>query len=307
MRKLTVTRTKKFAACAAKLGVYISSPEGEFSIRGTPCRRLGLLGNGKTESFEIGEDAARVFVVANEKSADIFNEFCDIPAGSEDVSLAGHNELALKQGNPFVFDNVPVTSEMEQNRAAVAENMRGLYEKARKKGRRVGIAVGISAFVVTFAAAFIISFAVTNKPKTFTADGAFEVTLTNRFEETGLGGGDDHSVACYVSKEATVYVDRFRFEEMEYYLGDQAAEIPLGEFSLAFTGKGVEPRVKDGMLYTVTEGNDGGSAVKYYDFYYKGGDSFWTLTFIAKADEAAKREEDFFKWAKTAKPVERAE
>ena len=76
MRTLTITRNKTFVGCAGKLKVYIEDYQApEMTILDTPCRQIGILKNGETQSFEITEEAVKVFVIADKISKGYCNEF----------------------------------------------------------------------------------------------------------------------------------------------------------------------------------------------------------------------------------------
>ena len=84
--------------------VWIEDPAGDLVIDGVPCRLLGKLKNGEEGSFEIGEDAARVFVIGDKLSRSFCSDFYEIPAGSDDVVLSGVNRFNPATGNAFRFD-----------------------------------------------------------------------------------------------------------------------------------------------------------------------------------------------------------
>ena len=75
MRKLTVLRKKKFAACMAKSMVYIEDPSSEeLLINDVPVRKLGTLKNGGELSAVIGENPLKVFVIVDKMSKDYCND-----------------------------------------------------------------------------------------------------------------------------------------------------------------------------------------------------------------------------------------
>ena len=143
MRNLTIQRRKTFVACAMKVKVYIEdATSNEIVIGGVACRKLGDVKNGETKTFQIDNNSARVFVIADKLSKNYCSEFYQLPEGSEDVFLSGKNYFNPLAGNPFRFDN--------NDNPEVLEN--------RKKGKRVGTIVMIVAMVV----GFIIGFALTS-------------------------------------------------------------------------------------------------------------------------------------------------
>ena len=93
MRNLTIKRTKSFVACLAKIRIYIEDPTAnEISINNTPCRKLGELKNGEEKTFQIPNEAVKVFVIADKLSRNICNEYYQIPEGEDDISLSGKNK-----------------------------------------------------------------------------------------------------------------------------------------------------------------------------------------------------------------------
>ena len=133
MRKLTIKRRKKYVACLASMKVYIEDhSSSEITINDIPCRKLGNIKNGEEKTFEIGEQAAKIFAIADSLSKDYCNDFYELPEGQEDVSLSGENYFNPASGNAFRFDN-------NENQAALAN---------RKRGTRRGLIVMIVAFIV---------------------------------------------------------------------------------------------------------------------------------------------------------------
>ena len=139
MRNLTILRKKTFVACLGKMRVYIEDASScELVINNIPCRKLGSLKNGEQKTFEIPEQAARIFVIADTLSTGFCSEVYSLPEGSEDITLAGRNKFNPARGNAFCFDNNE-TEEAKQN---------------RKHGNKRGVVVLIvAAIVVALAAA----------------------------------------------------------------------------------------------------------------------------------------------------------
>lgn len=143
MRKLTIKREKTFVASLMKMKVYIQDDSCyETEINGVKCRKIGTIKNGEEKTFEIGEEATRVYVIADSLSKKFCSEFCPIPEGNEDIYLTGKNVFSIASGNPFRFNNLTDAEALEN----------------RKKGKGLGIALTIGAVIVGF---FIGFFAVT--------------------------------------------------------------------------------------------------------------------------------------------------
>ena len=99
MRKLTIKRTKSFVACLMKMKVYIEDHvAGEIFINNIPCRKIGEIKSGEEKTFEIGDQPAKVFVIADKLSKNYCNEFYEIPGGQEDIYLSGKIALILPMG-----------------------------------------------------------------------------------------------------------------------------------------------------------------------------------------------------------------
>lgn len=140
MRTLTIKREKSFVGCLMKMKVYVEDAAApELQINGVPCRKLGDIKNGEEKSFEIGNNAMKVFVIADKLSKGYCNEFVNIPEGEEDVSLSGRTRFNLFNGNAFRFDGV-VDEEVLKNR-----------EEGTKKGAPIIIFSVIIGFVIGFA------------------------------------------------------------------------------------------------------------------------------------------------------------
>lgn len=123
MRNLTMERVKSFVGSLAKMKVYIEDPfSNELVINNVPCRKLGELKNGETQTFEIGEEAAKVFVIADKISRNFCNDYYEIPAGQENVFLSGKNKFNLATGNAFRFDNNENTHTLGNRRVTPLKN-----------------------------------------------------------------------------------------------------------------------------------------------------------------------------------------
>lgn len=124
MRTLTIKRTKSFVACLVTMKVYIEDhSSNEIVINDIPCRKLGQLKNGEEKTFEIDNEAAKVFVIADKLSKNYCNDFYEIPYGEDDISLTGKNQFNIATGNAFRFDNNP-------SQAALSNRTRGTNKGA---------------------------------------------------------------------------------------------------------------------------------------------------------------------------------
>ena len=142
MRNLTIKRKKKIVACLGKMKVYIEDAQSnELIISGIPCRKLGDLKNGEEKTFEIGENSAKVFVIADTLSKDYCTEFYQLSDGQDDIVLTGENYFNPANGNAFRFDN----NNSEEVLAA------------RKKSNKKGTVILVIAIIVGFIIGFAIS------------------------------------------------------------------------------------------------------------------------------------------------------
>lgn len=86
--------------------VYIEDrASSDIVIDNVPCRKLGNLKNGETKAFQIGDEPARVYVIADKMSRNYCNDFYQLFYGTEDVFLAGKNKYNQITGHPFMFHN----------------------------------------------------------------------------------------------------------------------------------------------------------------------------------------------------------
>jgi len=114
------------------------SRAGEKETNGVPLRKVGVLSNGGQATFEIGNEATRVYVIADSLSKNYCNDCYVVSPGSEDVYTEGENHFDPVGGNPFIFDGNK-NSEAQQN---------------RKKNKRAGWLV----FGITVALRFVAGF-----------------------------------------------------------------------------------------------------------------------------------------------------
>lgn len=282
MRKLTIHRKKRFVASLVTLKVYIEDPTTcDLVIGELPCRKLGEIKNGETATFEIGENAARVFVIADRLSKGYCNEYYKIPAGNEDVELFGKNEFNPATGNAFRFDGV-TDPEVLAN---------------RKKGKGKGRVVLVTAILVGMIAGFFIGVIATSEPveeQTFTKDDV-TITLTNEFQEQTMDG----FAACWGSVDVAVFVREDSFAEepdLKNYSVEQYAE-QLYKLNRHEVPKGVQ--TEGGLtFYEYQHHNpDDGITYCYFTYIYKTESGFWIVQFATPNLEVENYRESIAKWA----------
>lgn len=291
MRRLTIKREKSFVGCTAKMQVYIedtysaelqlpvASPKNDDEqIDYIGCRKIGELKNGEEASFEIGEEAIRVFVIADKVSKDWCNDCYQLPDGSEDISLSGRNRLNPAAGNAFRFNGNDGTA------AAVV----------RKKSTKRGVIILIASILLGFLLGYGITAAIfgfiNSKEKAFTA-GEMSITLNEGFEQQRVAGYS----AIYSSKDVIVFVNRDNIKDVALKNAtDYATSI------IAYNGFDTE-LITDGNLnhFIVELTESDGTEYCYYAYTYKSDEAFWLIQFAVEKNKAAKYADDIADWAKS--------
>ena len=282
MRDLTIRRRKVFVGCLAKLKVYVEDPySSEIRIGNTPCRFLGRLKNGETQTFQVGDEAVKIYVIADKLSKEYSNEYYQLPEGTEDILLEGQVKLS-PGNNMFRFDN---------------NNSEGIQEK-RKKGSRTGIILLIGAIVLGAAVGTqipgLIQKAKDSKPKQFSAEG-MTITLTEAFKSTQISD----FTSCYESKEVLVMNTKQSFAEIP-----GLKNMTLEEYRTALTANVQADReMKDyggipGFEYDYTS-PDYKESYHYRVYLFKTDDAFWIVEFATRQNKFSSWEAKIGEWAKT--------
>lgn len=257
MRIITIHREKRTVGCAVKLKVYIEDLQGELKINGVSCRLLGTMKNGETVSFDIGYEAAKLYVIADKLSRNYCNDYYPIPEGEEDLTLNGKICFSLLSGNAFRFDGVADE--------AVAKN--------RKRGKTIGLFVLIAAVLLGFCLGFYGCPADDDgdRAKEFSAEG-MTITLTEAFYETENSG---FALSCESDKALMMVVKE------EFTLMEGMEELSVEEYAeLVFQNN---PAATDAQLHT----NDGD--MNWFDYYYTNTEKqieFHFMTYIYKTHDA---------------------
>ena len=282
MRNLTIKRQKSFVACLGKMKVYIEDPmANDLVIKGVYCRKLGDLKNGEEKTFEIGDNAAKVFVIADALSKDFCNEFYPLPEGTEDVFLSGANKYNPINGNAFRFD--------------------GVADEEVKKNRKSGLWIGLAVLSVAMIIGIIIGLVgsigsflnLTTKEKTFSDEG-MSITLTEAFIVADYEG----YTTCYDSTNVAVFVIKEDFSLMEGL--EDYTLVQYGELVTANNGLEASVlRMKDDLLYfkRTYEIPDLEQTYVYYAFLYKAEDAFWLVQFATLEENVEYYQDDIFVWA----------
>lgn len=192
MRNLTVTREKSSVGFLMPLTVCIADPQGNLTIAGTPCRELGMLRNGETATYQIGEEETRVFVIADKVSKGVCSDSRAIPAGSEDVFVSGKNHYNPFTGNPFRFEG----------------EADDIAKSQRKKGSRAAIIIMVVAVLVGIGIGVGRSFLREQDRYVEKMDareyeiGEMSITLTEGFEPEE----DEDATAFFTSQDIALWV-----------------------------------------------------------------------------------------------------
>jgi len=281
MRNLTIKRTKSFVGCLGKIKIYIEDPaSSELLINSIPCRKLGDLKNGEEKTFQIPNEAARVFVIADKLSRNISNEYYQLPEGEDDISLSGKNKYNPTTGNAFRFDN-------NESEGAV---------KNRKKNIKRGIWVLIAAVIIGIAIGLLNVFVLdAPKEKDFSAQG-MTITLTDEFRKFN----DDEYTAVYDSAKVAVFVSKV----------DATKEDSLAEFAemLAVYCDLSPDSVKtaDGLTYITYNNINSQNNVtyRYTAYLYQTDDAFWVVEFATDKKDADDYAKKITEWAKSVRFAE---
>ena len=283
MRYLTIQRNKSFVACLMKVKVYIEDPNSsEIKIQGVPCRKIGELKNGEQQTFMIGDEKLRIYVIADKLSKNYCCDFYEVPEGTENIFISGSCKYNPLNGNAFRFDGIP-TEEMKYR---------------RKHGMKKGIKVFIVALIIGIIIGLVTSLAplfITPDAKEFTKNG-ISITLNEHFIEESYDDFD----AVYNSGSITVFMRSEKFggdEEFAAMALDEncVALIKINEINASV-------KHKDGLTYyEYSFLSDQSINCRCLCFVYKTSDSFWLIQFAIEESDYSLYEEDIFTYAKSVK------
>ena len=281
MRKLTIRRAKRFTACLAAMKVYLEDPAGSEVISGIPCRKLGELKNGAEATFEIGEEAARVFVIADKLSKNYCSDFYALPAGTEDITLCGQNEFNPAAGNAFRFSGNPDPAALQ----------------LRRDGTRKGLWILIAAVIAGAIAGVLIGTLLSGHspaPKPFTA-GALRLVLNEDFRESTPPEPFQNG---FVSKNAAVYVLR-----EDFTLAEGFSDLSLEEYGhvvLHNNELDVPLQTEGGLTWFENDFTDpDGNAFRAFYYLYKTDDAFYLVEFFTFRSRAEQFAPQIRAWAES--------
>lgn len=246
-----------------------------------PCRKLGDLKNGEQKTFVIDSGIAKVFVVADQLSKNISNEFFPLGYGDTDVFLSGSCIYNPAAGNPFRFDGI-ASPDMIQN---------------RKSTMKKSIVFFVIIAIVCAACSFVATSGIFDnpEPETFNYKN-MSLVLTDDFEETEMDGFE----RCYDSERIAVFVIRERFDDVnvdENYSLDEYGELVMKNNGMT---SDVNLQHKDGLTYFEFEAvNDDGEECSYFVSMYKAEDAFWIVQFAGLTNEYDEDMANIIEWAKS--------
>ena len=279
MRNLSIERKKSFVACLVSDKVYVEDPAGTLTIDGTPCRKLGEVKNGETQTFLISDAEQRIFIIQDMASKDWCFEVYPVPAGEADLFLTGKHKYAPHRGNPYRFDNNPSP----------------IAAEARKKTGKRSAGVMIIAVVVGVIIGIlprVMSNLEPAKPKEFAAKG-IAITLTSAFKNAKVDGFDlaygSEDVAVYILKEDFASAEGFK----DYTLKEYGALLcQANEIATPFT-------TADGLTSTAYSytNDQTGETYRYILYIYKGSDAFWMVQFALPEEKLPEYSAQITEWA----------
>lgn len=285
MRSLIIKRRKSFVGSAMKLKVYIEDREcGDLIINETPCSLLGTLKNGEEKSFDIDEQPAKLYVIADFKTRNN-NEFYQIYPGYADVYVSGKNYYNPQLGNPFYFDN---------NNDPASGQIRKEHKQKRKKFTRNVIIAALIGVLFGQAVSWLLG-RIPAEPEVFNIQG-LSITLTDNFAE--IEATDSYWDNVFLSDNVIVLMARYPFDLNESIAGQSIEEFVLamdyGDDTVTYGP------YTDDVLYWYeyeTENADTGEPMYFYSFAFKGYDAFWEVQFGTLYDDRDEHIDQIFKWA----------
>ena len=283
MRKLTIKRRKVYAGSLSKIRFYVEDPLAEeITINKTPCRKLGELKNGEEATFEIGNDAVRIFSVSDKLSKNYSSECYQLPAGSEDLTLNGQCQ-ASPGGTFFQFDD---------------NNSTGVTSK-RKRNTIIGLVILVVALLAGMFGGKLITGGLLNSSrsadKEFSSHG-MNITLTKAFSEDSAVG----FTTCFSSKDVMILALKEPFSMAagaENLTLDDYAELVLENNEMPLSEKKDYNGIP-GFEYDYKD-DDTGNTYHYHSYLYKSDDAFWVVQFVTFREKFAAYEARINKWAQS--------
>lgn len=282
MRKVNLTREKSFVACLAVLRILVEDvADGDININGTPCRLVAYVKNGETVSFEIGNEATKIYVIADKMSKNYCNDYYPVPEGDADLEIGGKCKYNPALGNAFRFNGVT-------DEAAL---------KNRKRSGYKGIVVMVAAVLVGFALGIFANLdIIIESPKTFNC-ADFDITLTSAFDSEVKNGE-----YYFYSNECAVTVYEYSFDEYTDLKAMSDAELIDLLKENSFFSSDAELAILEGL--TVVEDTSmsvGGDNVNYFTVFMRDEEGTFLFTFGCMPEDYEGYRATFIEWAKSIK------
>ena len=277
MRELTIKREKVSTCGRAAVEIYITSPEAaELTIEGVPCRKLGELKNGETETFSVCSDAATVYAVVADSTKDFVCRSYELEAGEENVNLCG-------------FVN------KEDGAAAFCFGIASIPAAEKKSLKSV---LSLAAFIAIGAVLgwFIGNLVFNGFPapaQTFTQDG-YSIKLNEDFVDTGV----EAYHASYESEDVAVFSSMQPYEELggkEAYSLQEYAQMMVDDNQLA----NAAVAEKRGVTYFEYEYGSGIFSYHYTVAVHEGSEGYWLTYFAVDTEDYKDYKNNIFKWARS--------
>lgn len=295
MRKLTIKREKSFVGCLGKTKIYISDPTSyeikmplhtidietsEEKDEIISCRKIGEVKNGEEVTFEIGNESAVIFAIADKASKDYCNDCYVIKAGDEDISLSGSHKFNPANGNAFRFNG---------NDGSTAAINR---KKSTGRGALVIIAAAIVGVLIGYFGMMGIMSGIGSKEKMFSA-GDMNIILTESFEQQFVPG----YAGVFGTKDVAVFVTTDPFDIGSVVMN--FTEEQYAQQIINYNGFTDSKVITEGDLtyFTFDENNEDGESFRYFAYIYKSDDAYWMVQFATEKSRAKKYTDDIAKWA----------
>lgn len=280
MRNLIIKRRSSPFGQDAVLHIYATPANGDVSGDEILWYDLGSVSDGQTVVIPISDEPIKIYI-ADDLSAQMQRcEYCQIPAGNNDLFISGKRVSATAGSNPFHFD----------------ENTDNPASRCRTIGIIVAVILLVGALI---AFPFVMKlFSKSDAPvsyesKVFSKDG-IQITLTEEYQELDDTEGFE---AGFITENASIRIKKepynnnssiSTFEFAQYYIS-----IVLGENRMPYQEHGL-------ILYEYTEVNPyDGRSYAYLMVFEKGPDAFWIVEFSTLEENADAMRERFLDYAKS--------
>ena len=241
------------------------------------CRCLGTLKNGEQKSFPVDDYSRQVFLILNRRNANKYHFAVTIPAGTENVFLAGQFYSQATTA-VFRFEGGYQTPEQQTREAA--------RQKRQSRITIIAIAVGI----ILAAALSYMSSQLAGKvdPKTFSYQD-FSITLTEDFVQCSY----DNTDVAFESDEVAVFASR----DDKGYFGNISLK-DYAQMAIQASGRADTQLHQEGARIWITyTARIDGMEYFYMVQFYESEDAFWLVNFATPIGFREKYENQFMKWA----------